>query len=85
MMYHIFSVIGFSHENLSDYEQNDGLNFRYTDATFKCKSLKIPRLKKKKYKEIKKKKKKNIVASLSGLWCFRFSSFFSVNCDLKHL
>ena len=37
MTYETFSVTRFSHENLSDDEQNDGINFRYTDAKFDCK------------------------------------------------
>ena len=43
MSYNIFSVLRFSHENSSDYEQNDWLNCLYTDTSFKCKSFKMPR------------------------------------------
>ena len=42
-MHSVLSVIRFSHENPSDYDEDDRLNSLYTDTTFKCELLKMLR------------------------------------------
>ena len=79
MTFNTFSVIRSSRENLWDYEQNDGFDFRYTDATFK---FKMPE-----FTNYLGLSRYIPVTSPTLFWYFRsFSNFFVVEVsDLKRL
>ena len=76
MTCNIFSVIRFSHENSSHYEQNDGFNFRYNDATLKRRDSQILGV----YRDILRDVTKYIL-----VFSFFHVFFVSVESDLKLL